>query len=129
MKVGSVSRNVIAIDFRCDGRVLASVIDVKRGLSDALAAQLIAMAYNCKSAAEIAIVITDDGKATSVKSNHDVAKMLSRVTKRPVVYVDVPENIARQAMLQLGMPASLVEGLLVQNLMDERDGNRSFADC
>jgi len=55
--------------------------------------------------------------------------MLSRVTKRPVVYVDVPENIARQAMLQLGMPASLVEGLLVQNLMDERDGNRSFADC
>jgi len=46
MKAGSDYGNVIAIDFRGGAGVLASVIDVKRGLSDALAAQLIAMAYN-----------------------------------------------------------------------------------
>jgi hypothetical protein len=60
------------------------------------------------------MVVTDDGTATDfeVVSNHQVAQALSRITRRPVVYVDVPENIARQSMRELGMPASLVEGLL-----------------
>ncbi len=104
--------DVIAIDFRCRGRIQASFVGIKRGFSHDLAAQLIAMVFNVTSAAEIAIVIADDGKPSDVTSNPDVAKLLSRITKRPVVYVDVPENIARVSMRQLGMPPSLIEGLL-----------------
>jgi hypothetical protein len=63
----------------------------------------------------MAMVVSDDGDPdplTPAASNHEIARMLSQMTKRPVVYVDVPENIARQSMRQLGMPASLVEALL-----------------
>ncbi len=63
----------------------------------------------------VAAVVADDGIAsrlTAASSNHEIARALSRITKRPVVYIDVPENIARQSMRQLGMPASLIEVLL-----------------
>ncbi|HSP14769.1 MAG TPA: hypothetical protein VLV78_08455 [Thermoanaerobaculia bacterium] len=63
----------------------------------------------------VAMVIAVDGgaaRATAAGSNHEIARTLSRIAGRPVVYVDVPENIARQSMRQLGMPASLIEGLL-----------------
>jgi len=104
--------DVIAVDFRRHGTIRASLMRVKRGLSPGIFAELVAMAYNMTSAAEVAMVITDDGKPGAMASNHDVAKRLSRITKRPVVYVDVPENTARVSMRELGMPASLIEGLL-----------------
>ena len=71
---------------------------------------LVAIALNAD--AEIAMVIRDDGGANGAATNHDFAKKLSRAEQREVVYVDVPENIARHSMRQLGVPASLVEGLL-----------------
>ncbi|HYS54345.1 MAG TPA: hypothetical protein VER58_11355 [Thermoanaerobaculia bacterium] len=113
---------VIVIDFRRSGSMQTAVIGMNNGSSlSALASQLIAKAFNVKRASDIAMVVTDDGKADDCiapMSNHDAARMLSRITKRPVVYVDVPENIARQSMRHLGMPASLVEALL-------RDDRRS----
>ncbi len=108
--------DVIAVDFRCRGRVQASLIRVQRRLSLGIFAELVAMAYNVTSAAEVAIVITDDGKPGAIASNHDVAKQLSRITKRPVVYVDLPENMARVSMREIGMPASLIEGLLESSI-------------
>ncbi len=104
--------DVIAVDFRCRGTVQASLIRVQRRLSLGIFAELVAMAYNVTSAAEVAIVITDDGEASTISSNHDVAKLLSRITQRPVVYVDVPENMARVSMREIGIPASLIEALL-----------------
>jgi len=114
--------DVITVDFRCRGRVQASLIRVQRRLSRGIFAELVAMAYNVTSAAEVAIVIMDDGKPGAITSNHDVAKKLSRITKRPVVYVDVPENMARVSMRELGMPASLIEGLLESQWTSARGG-------
>jgi hypothetical protein len=101
---------VIALDFRRGDGVHAVVFS-----GQALIPELVAMAFNGECAQEIAIVIDDDGKPfdfSSAASNHDVAKLLSRATKRSVVYVDAPQNIARHSMLRLGLPAALVEGLL-----------------
>ena len=92
--------------------------------------QLIAMAFNDTRASEIKGAVDASGipytfvrpkfferspnqaQNNDAASNHEVVKILSRIAKLPVVYVDVPENIARQSMRQLGMPAALIEGLL-----------------
>jgi hypothetical protein len=72
-------------------------------------------AFDSHQRETVATVITDDGKADNfvdLASNDQVVKILSRMAKLPVVYVDLPENIARHSMRQLGMPVSLIEGLL-----------------
>jgi hypothetical protein len=73
-------------------------------------------AVNLSSRGEmVATVVTDDRAADDrieAASNYQAAKHLSRITRRPVVYVDVPDKIAMQSMRQLGMPASLIKGLL-----------------
>jgi hypothetical protein len=63
----------------------------------------------------VAVIVTDDGRRDDLSeptANHQVMKVLSRITKRPVVYIDGSKNIARHSMRQLGVPASLIEGLL-----------------
>lgn len=94
-------RNVLVADFR-SGSLRATAI--------AGEPELVAMTFNGTS--EIAMVIRDDGDSNGATANHDAAKTLSRIHQQPVVYVDVPENIARLSMRQLGVPASLIEGLL-----------------
>ena len=42
----------------------------------------------------------------------DVAEILSRVTGRPVDYVPVPHEAAREAMLAMGLPEWIVEGFV-----------------
>jgi hypothetical protein len=93
---------VVVVDFRAGGCVQVVA---------ALVPQIVAKAFNARAAMEIAMVVNDDGKPGEIASNYDAAKMLSRMTKRPVVYVDVADNIARHSMRQLGMPASLVKAL------------------
>jgi len=43
----------------------------------------------------------------------DIAAKLSRAIGKPVSYVDVPPDAARQSMLSLGMPAWFVEDLIL----------------
>jgi uncharacterized protein YbjT (DUF2867 family) len=50
-----------------------------------------------------------------------VAEILSRVLGKPVRYVDIPRDTAKQAMLQMGMPEWYAEA--ISQLMDDlRDG-------
>lgn len=63
----------------------------------------------------VAAIVTDDGRLDDLSEpaeNRQVMKLVSRITKRPVIYIDEATNIARHSMRQLGMPASLIEGLL-----------------
>src|SRR6266852_4506586 len=79
----------------------------------------------------MATVIFDDGKTDRVRegaSNHQAVELLSRITRRPVIYVDVRENIERQSMRELGMPASLIEGLLERgSVLSRRPGGPATA--
>jgi uncharacterized protein YbjT (DUF2867 family) len=45
-------------------------------------------------------------------SNYRIAEILSRVTGRKISYVDVPEDVARKSMKDMGMPDAIVEALL-----------------
>jgi uncharacterized protein YbjT (DUF2867 family) len=45
-------------------------------------------------------------------SCHDLAEILSSVTSKPIKYVDVPTERARQSMLEAGMPTEIVGALL-----------------
>lgn len=54
-------------------------------------------------------------------SDYDVAEILSSTLGRPVSYVDVPEEAARQSMLEAGMPAVLVD-VMVELYRIEREG-------
>ena len=139
--------DVLAVDFRQHGIIVAALIGVRKAFSlGQLVPQLIANAFNVRRAPDIeravewsgvpyafvrrefvaltdaavearsggtaAMVVTDDDRARPGHTNYEIARALSRVTQRPVVYVDAVENVVRTSMRQLGMPASLVEGLL-----------------
>ena len=63
----------------------------------------------------VAAIVADDARGNDLNEpagKHQVMKLLSRITKRPVIYIDEATNIARHSMRRLGMPASLIEGLL-----------------
>jgi uncharacterized protein YbjT (DUF2867 family) len=71
-------------------------------------------------AAVAATVLTDgghDGQAYELTgpeplTNHDVVGVLSRLTGRAIEYVDVPDDAARRAMADQGVPPAVAEGLL-----------------
>jgi uncharacterized protein YbjT (DUF2867 family) len=48
-----------------------------------------------------------------------VAEILSQATGRTITYVDVPEEAAKKAMLDMGMPKSVVEGLMELHAIDK----------
>lgn len=63
-----------------------------------------------------------EGKAYDITgsellSYHDIARILSEVTGKPVKYQDVPPAAARQAMLASGIPEWLTDG--INELMDQ----------
>jgi uncharacterized protein YbjT (DUF2867 family) len=45
-------------------------------------------------------------------SNAEQTAAIAEAIGRPLRYVDIPENAARDSMLSMGMPAEIVEGLL-----------------
>lgn len=49
----------------------------------------------------------------------DAAKTISAVSGRAITYVDVPEAAAKQAMLGLGLPAWMVNGMLELHALDK----------
>ncbi|MFO0761531.1 MAG: SDR family oxidoreductase [Byssovorax sp.] len=49
----------------------------------------------------------------------DAARTISEVSGRAVRYVDVPEDAARQAMLGMGMPAWMVDGMMELHAIDK----------
>jgi hypothetical protein len=121
--------DVLAIDFRQPGLIRAALIGIRSAFSvGQLVPQLIANAFNVRRAPDIEtavacsgvpcafvrrmIIVATDAASPERETNHEIAKTLSRITKRPVIYIDRPENIERSSMRQLGMPATLVEGLL-----------------
>ena len=58
-----------------------------------------------------------DGKAYDIigpqpLSNAEQTAAIAEATGRPLRYIDIPENAARDSMLAMGMPAEIVEGLL-----------------
>ena len=53
--------------------------------------------------------------------NVEVASILSEITGRTINYVDVPDQAARQAMLDLGSPEVIIEALMELNHLI-RDG-------
>jgi (4-alkanoyl-5-oxo-2,5-dihydrofuran-3-yl)methyl phosphate reductase len=58
-----------------------------------------------------------DGKAYDITgpqplSNAEQTAAIAGAIGRPLRYVDIPENAARDSMLSMGMPAEIVEGLL-----------------
>ena len=58
-----------------------------------------------------------EGKAYDVTgpealSTAEQVEIVSRAIGKPVRYVDIPEDAARQSMLGMGMPAPVVEGLI-----------------
>lgn len=58
-----------------------------------------------------------EGKAYEITgpdllSYHDIARILSDVTGRPIKYQDIPPEAARQAMLGMGIPQWNVDGIL-----------------
>ncbi|MBF9253268.1 SDR family oxidoreductase [Pontibacter sp. 172403-2] len=61
-------------------------------------------------------------------SNYDVAHILSEVTGKQVAYVDVPEEAARQAMLQQQQPAWMADALLELNRMYKAGGSSKVTD-
>ena len=119
---------VIVVDFRDSDCVQAALIGVEEDFSVApLVAHLLAMAFDVRQSSDIDSVVEASGvpytfvrpkfferspSENDAESNQQAVTMLSRVTRLPVVYVDVTKNIARQSMRQLGVPASLIEGLL-----------------
>ena len=63
-----------------------------------------------------------EGKAYDITggellSYHDVARILSEAAGRPVKYVNIPPDAARQAMLKMGMPPWMADG--INSLMDQ----------
>lgn len=68
-------------------------------------------------------VLTDDGhenkayymSGPSAISYREIADILSSVTSKSIKYVDVPADVARQSMLETGMPAVIVDALLELN--------------
>ena len=63
-----------------------------------------------------------EGKAYDITgpqllSYHDIARVLSEVTGKPVKYQDVPPAAARQSMLDSGIPEWLTDG--INELMDQ----------
>lgn len=63
-----------------------------------------------------------EGKAYDITGSellnyHDIARILSEVTGKPVKYQDIPPAAARQAMLASGMPEWLTDG--INELMDQ----------
>ena len=71
-------------------------------------------------AAVAAVVLTADGHegrtypltGPHAVTHHDVAHQLCAVAGRPVEYVDVPDEAAREGMLQAGVPAWMAEQLV-----------------
>jgi uncharacterized protein YbjT (DUF2867 family) len=49
----------------------------------------------------------------------DAARAIAEVTGRAVHYVDVPEAAAKKAMLDLGMPAWMVDGMMELHAIDK----------
>lgn len=45
-------------------------------------------------------------------SDHDVARILSDVTGRPIQYINISEDAARQSLQNMGMPDAVVNGVL-----------------
>jgi uncharacterized protein YbjT (DUF2867 family) len=80
-------------------------------------------------AADIAAVAVEaltepghEGKAYDITgpellSYHDVARVFSEVTGKPVTYQDIPPSAAKQAMVGMGMPEWLADG--VNELMEQ----------
>jgi hypothetical protein len=111
-----MSDEVIVVDFRQNESIRAKIVGARLP-------QLVAKEFNATRSSDIAMVINDDGKINELTSNYDAARMLARITRHPVVYVDVPENIARQSMRELGVPASLIEGLLERKVTGARSSS------
>jgi hypothetical protein len=42
--------------------------------------------------------------------NAEQTAAIAEATGRPLRYIDIPENAARDSMLAMGMPAEIVEG-------------------
>ena len=66
-----------------------------------------------------------EGKAYDITgpqllSYHDIARILSEVTGKPVKYQDIPRDAARQAMLGMGMPDETADA--INELMDQMRG-------
>lgn len=68
-------------------------------------------------AAHVLTTAGHDGKAYTLTgpaavSGSDIASAISDVTGRSIRYVDVPEEAARQGMLEAGMPPDMVDAVL-----------------
>lgn len=69
------------------------------------------------AAAEILTNNTHAGKAYTLTgseaiSNQEIADLLTKATGRQIAYVDIPEQKAREAMLNIGMPEIITEWIL-----------------
>lgn len=129
------AHSVVAVDFR-DGSFQTLLIDVKEASLTTLAADLIATRLNeieserrqnndskRKRLVEVeraveasgipytSINVLESKRTCQTRSNHELARMLSRIADRPIIYIDAPENIARESMRQLGMPKRLIDTL------------------
>jgi hypothetical protein len=62
-------------------------------------------------------------------SNYEIAKILSIITERKINYHDIPEDVARQSMRGLGMPAVLVEALLELFAMNKAGHTAQVSDA
>ena len=71
-------------------------------------------------ASVVATLLTGDGHhgvayeltGPQALTNHDVAGILSRSAGRTIEYVDVSDGVARRSMAELGLPATVIDGLL-----------------
>lgn len=62
-------------------------------------------------------------------SNHEIAQLLTDATSKPVRYVDVPEEEARQEMLQAHMPDWMVDAMLELDRMYKAGGGEKVTDA
>ena len=74
-----------------------------------------------RDVAKVATIVINhsghEGKAYQITgsqalTNHQIAEMLSGILGRSITYVDIPEEVARQAMASSGIPDKQIEMVL-----------------
>lgn len=77
-------------------------------------------------AAEVLTTTGHDGQAyvltgPEALNVHEVAALLTEGLGRTIKYIDVPEDVARNTMLGMGMPAWAVDGMMELHLVNKLD--------